>query len=400
MPESNKVEIVGWGTATNRKNIRTLDTSGNEVLAGKLTLGAQPTTNMDAATKQYVDAAVAGGGGGQTGVSSVNGQAGNVILTASDVNALPDTFLESDPTVPAWAKEPNKPTYTAIEVGAVPDGVNISNRNLLDNPWWGSGEVVNQREITGTPANQAYCIDRWIYSTGSNSNAISLGANGITFTPVSGQYMWMNQHMANASWFTGKTVTGSIMLADGTIYSGTVKVTTGNDYMYFNDSVGFRFYWDTSNNIVLRVGTTKTIRALKVELGSYSTLANDVPPDYEEELRKCMYYFQRIRQKNSYTLCVGFGEAMNSTTNIRITIPTAVPMRHQSSAMRAVPTGTGTMQIVGNGQLLPVTAVSGLGVTGNAVVVNVTVSTAGAYNHIYGLRFTNNSTYIDLSADL
>lgn len=29
-----------------------------------------------------------------------------------------DPFIETDPTVPAWAKQPNKPTYTAKEVGA------------------------------------------------------------------------------------------------------------------------------------------------------------------------------------------------------------------------------------------------------------------------------------------
>ena len=28
---------------------------------------------------------------------------------------------ETDPTVPAWAKQPNKPTYTASEVGALPN---------------------------------------------------------------------------------------------------------------------------------------------------------------------------------------------------------------------------------------------------------------------------------------
>lgn len=28
--------------------------------------------------------------------------------------------VETDPTVPAWAKAPTKPTYTAEEVGAVP----------------------------------------------------------------------------------------------------------------------------------------------------------------------------------------------------------------------------------------------------------------------------------------
>lgn len=51
-------------------------------------------------------------------VNSVNNQKGAVILTASDVGALPSTFTETDPTVPAWAKQKNKPTYTASEVGA------------------------------------------------------------------------------------------------------------------------------------------------------------------------------------------------------------------------------------------------------------------------------------------
>lgn len=32
------------------------------------------------------------------------------------------TFTETDPTVPTWAKQPNKPTYTAQEVGAIPSG--------------------------------------------------------------------------------------------------------------------------------------------------------------------------------------------------------------------------------------------------------------------------------------
>lgn len=36
-------------------------------------------------------------------------------------------FVETDPTVPAWAKEPNKPTYTAQEVGA------LSNSTLIPN---------------------------------------------------------------------------------------------------------------------------------------------------------------------------------------------------------------------------------------------------------------------------
>lgn len=54
------VEIVGNGTSSSaRSNARTLDWSGNEVLAGKLTVGAAPTVNMDVTTKGYVDTALA-----------------------------------------------------------------------------------------------------------------------------------------------------------------------------------------------------------------------------------------------------------------------------------------------------------------------------------------------------
>lgn len=50
------IEIVGNGTADDtRSNARTLDWNGNEVLAGKLTVGAGPVNDMDVATKKYVD---------------------------------------------------------------------------------------------------------------------------------------------------------------------------------------------------------------------------------------------------------------------------------------------------------------------------------------------------------
>lgn len=49
-------------------------------------------------------------------VQSVNGQTGAVELTAKDVGAI---AVETDPTVPEWAKQPQKPAYTANEIGAV-----------------------------------------------------------------------------------------------------------------------------------------------------------------------------------------------------------------------------------------------------------------------------------------
>lgn len=74
-------------------------------------------------------------------VTKVNGKTGDVTLGASDVGALPagtkipaktsdltndsgfiTSYTETDPTVPAWAKEPKKPSYTASEVGADASG--------------------------------------------------------------------------------------------------------------------------------------------------------------------------------------------------------------------------------------------------------------------------------------
>lgn len=46
----NYIEIVGNGTSSARSNARTLDWSGNEVLAGKLTVGVVGTNSMDVAT--------------------------------------------------------------------------------------------------------------------------------------------------------------------------------------------------------------------------------------------------------------------------------------------------------------------------------------------------------------
>ena len=42
-------------------------------------------------------------------------------IVADYLSANPPTVTETDPTVPAWAKQPTKPTYTAAEVGALPD---------------------------------------------------------------------------------------------------------------------------------------------------------------------------------------------------------------------------------------------------------------------------------------
>lgn len=56
-----------------------------------------------------------GGGGEENVIESISFNGSNVPPVNKNV-----ALSESDPTVPAWAKAPTKPTYTASEVGALP----------------------------------------------------------------------------------------------------------------------------------------------------------------------------------------------------------------------------------------------------------------------------------------
>ena len=185
------VEIVGNGTnINNRSNIRTLDWDGNQILAGKLTVGVAPTESMDVTTKGYVDTNISNVSDAiPTNVSdlqndanyidasgapvqSVNNQTGDIVITAQSIGALTQhqdisgkadkselssvatsgsyndltnkptipsnvselnndsgyLITETDPTVPAWAKAAQKPIYTATEVGALPSTTYIPNK--------------------------------------------------------------------------------------------------------------------------------------------------------------------------------------------------------------------------------------------------------------------------------
>lgn len=266
-----------------------------------------------------------------------------------------------------------------------------SNRNLLDNPWWGSGEVVNQRSVTAKPSsNGAYCIDRWTWNSGADANNMSLGANGITFTR-SASNIWFAQKMANPSALVGKMITGSVMLSDGTIKSGSVVyASVGSTPTLYQDSA-VQIYISSVGAFSLTIKTTQTIRAVKLELGSYSTLANDVPPDDGEELAKCQRYFLRIPQFAPTIL--GYGTVGSGGSGFTALIPTPVPMRPVTSI-----SGTGAYNIrYGSGAIATIASVTLSHTQPNGVVVTGVGTFTGNAPFIL---FKNNTGYTDLSADL
>ena len=84
---------------------------------GKITIGGNEitplTTHQDISGK--ADKATTLAGYGITDAKIANG----VITLGSDSITPLTSFTESDPTVPSWAKQSSKPSYSASEVGAV-----------------------------------------------------------------------------------------------------------------------------------------------------------------------------------------------------------------------------------------------------------------------------------------
>lgn len=163
-----------YESLTNKPTIPTVPASLPNPNALTFTGAATGTYDGSAPLTVYIPIGGTGGGTEAGSVISVNGKIGAVILTAEDVGALPagthipadvneqtvatwgftknegdyikpaagipktdlasavqaslnkadsalQDFFETDPTVPEWAKQPTKPTYTAADVGARPN---------------------------------------------------------------------------------------------------------------------------------------------------------------------------------------------------------------------------------------------------------------------------------------
>ena len=94
--------------------------------------------------------------------------------TAADAKFL-SAYTETDPTVPAWAKEANKPSYTASEVGALPSTTHVPTEASITNSGFTKNALTAYTEtdpiFTGSPA---YGItSQNITDWGNKQNAIS-----------------------------------------------------------------------------------------------------------------------------------------------------------------------------------------------------------------------------------
>ena len=224
--------------------------------------------------------------------------------------------------------------------GLDPNGVIIgwrpvvvtSNRNLLDNPWF----TVNQRGFTSR-SDAGYTVDRW---KNNNPNTVSISDDGITITHASNtDWGELTQYLETnfVKQLDGKTLTLSCII-NGTIYSGTGIYHYNTDEVAINVSLNdfslqLRNIPANTNRFIVRVGgnvanATVTIKAIKLEIGSISTLAMDTAPNYATELLKCQRYFVRYKANAVSNLALGFAV---TATDLRFNLPLPVVMRQKPS---------------------------------------------------------------------
>ena len=285
----------------------------------------------------------------------------------------------------------------------------LSNRNLLDNAWF----TVNQREFTSTSSSE-YTVDRWrkVAAVGN----VSLDSDGCMniYNDSTGS-AWTNiQQDLDEQLKTslqGKNCTLSVMLKDGTIKSATgiVDFTQNSNYcaVYLVNNIACVVRSIPTNSfgsVQIAVpantaqGVIPAIKAIKLELGSVSTLAMDTVPNYAEELLKCQRYFYRLKSVNAnandiYT--IGFA---TSTTQIRGIINFPTTMRTTPSIVKS---GTHQSYDPENTSSQYITSFAFQGFHGNSIVLLANVASGLVQGKSYLVQAVNDANaYIDFTADL
>ena len=270
-----------------------------------------------------------------------------------------------------------------------------SNRNLLDN-WWFGSTVINQRGITTKTltSTQTYYIDRWIGAINSGgAGTLTVSANGLKFDSITSPGCYIFQRIETVASLDDKVLTASVLMSDGTIYSGSLKRTNGTSQDFYNDN-GVTLRMGSGNGFnIIAPDRTIEVKAVKLEEGAVSTLYLDAAPNPAEELAKCQRYFFRLNSQTNVNV-LGFGNGGNGVAIFLIPTPTT---------MRATPTvattNVGNLQIIIAGTSYTPTAISIRNVQANGIMITATCSSVSG-SDLALLRATASGATLDFSAEL
>lgn len=307
----------GSATAAANSAGEALASAGNaEVSAGEAetaATAAQASANDAAASAASVD--------GPALMAAVEGKAEaehahGAITTDGRVGTTPDLPLFTGPNGIVVAR-------TMAEAAQV---YQYTNPNILHN--WDFTNPVNQRGITlGTRAILGYFYDRWSIVSGS------IWLSSSYFTVHVGSII--EQRVENPHLYYGRTVTISIKRFNDSITSATLVVPSASDqYTEVTINSGkIRLGISGTSHLYIqfREGTTDaSFKAIKLELGTVSTLHLDPPMDWAVELPKCQRYCIRLNSAGKQYCYLGYGFAETATSlAVLINLP---------ATMRIIPT--------------------------------------------------------------
>lgn len=259
-----------------------------------------------------------------------------------------------------------------------------SNPNLLDNPFF-QVNMTGTTTMTGSEVENRF-VNRWKIG---NNVTVTVNSAGITTTPPRNPgaiVTAIRQKIPNAQWFKGKTITLSFNTDMGVkTVTGTVPNAISNYWSaegeYFNNGMYARLYMDTNNILYVDLictstfsGSAITVYNAKLERGSVSTILNDTPRDYGEELARCQRYDNEYINPTGAGYAV-FSSASSSTTYADVIIPLPVPMRAKPTV-----TLTGGASLFNQSQqYVAVTSITVIGIMNNLLYIRVNASglTAG-----------------------
>lgn len=278
----------------------------------------------------------------------------------------------------------------------------ITNPNLLDNPWF----TVNQRDSDTYSGTDIYTVDRWKMTSAEGAVVIS---NGVSITSGSTSANYLQQYIPNETFnsLIGKIVTFSVLLSDGTVYkvtntvparpsSGTLNIGVITDGDFSQTSL----YIPASGYCRVQVGSktekTISIRAVKLEVGSVSTLAMDTAPDMATELLKCQRYFIRLSGTANSSMVAGYSLTENGAR-----FPLALPTN-----MRTLPvlnystlTDWGASKNTAANAITP-TSMSISGRLNNIIILEMVKTGSFTAESHYQLCQLASGAYLDFSAEL
>lgn len=329
-------------------------------------------------------------------------------INIDDVYILDETGAQVDKVTGLFTKDENttnpEKAFAQLNIGTAG-----SNRNLLDNAYFvGGGSQlgdgvfpINQRGQTSYSWTGATCIDRW-YIFAAN-DTVTLSASGLTLNANENGGAF-GQRIKYYPEYSQKPILCTFLTTDDKriVWSFTINTSISwqGGTLVLNEIPDFYVdaLYDSSNNTVAFVLAkafdntphSVTLKAAKLELGTVSTLANDAPPNFGEELRKCQrYLWFKTFSGNTQ---IGSGVALTADQAI-VSVVTPASMRPAQNI-----TLTANVLLVGNGQVATASAVTGINQYDN--ITRLTISSSGLTAHHTYSFFTTTETTMAIYAEI